>query len=66
MSKCERKESSNTTSSSATASCLRKKSNLIIRGTSLLFDEIQVAREEENQIKSLDEIEEENDDNSNR
>ena len=66
MSQCEGKESSNATPSSATASCLKKKSNLIIRGASLIFDEIQVAREEENQIKSLDEIEEENDDNSNR
>ena len=45
---------------------LRKKSNLVVRGTSLIFDEIKVAREEENQIRSLDEIEEENDDESNR
>ena len=45
---------------------IRKKSNLIIRGTSLIFDEIKVAKEEENQIKSLDEIEEENGDASSR
>ena len=45
---------------------LRKKSNVIVRGTSLIFDEIKVAREEENQIKSLDEIEEENGDESSR
>ena len=45
---------------------VRKKSNVIIRGTSLIFDEIRVAKDEENQMKSLDEIEEESIDESSR
>lgn len=45
---------------------VRKKSNIIIRGTSLIFDEIRIAKDEENQMKSLDEIEEENVDESSR
>ena len=45
---------------------VRKKSNVIIRGTSLIFDEIRIAKDEENQMKSLDEIEEENGDESSR
>lgn len=45
---------------------VRKKSNVIVRGTSLIFDEIRIAKDEENQMKSLDEIEEENGDESSR
>ena len=44
----------------------RKKSKLVIRGTSLIFDEIRVAKEEENQIKSLDELDEETGDGTSR
>ena len=54
-------------SSTTSLSNIRKKSNLInVRGTSLIFDEIQVAKEEENQIQSLDEIEEEDENDSDR
>ena len=56
----KRLDDSNTTPS------LRKKSNLIIRGTSLIFDEIRVAKDEENQMRSLDELEEECGDGSSR
>ena len=59
-------ERSNSTSNSGMTPTIRKKSNLVIRGTSLIFDEIRVAKDEENQIKSLDEIEEENEDESSR
>ena len=45
---------------------VRKKSNLILRGTNLIFDEIRIARDEDNQMKSLDEVEEENGDESSR
>ena len=57
----DRKESDTKTSIFEMTPRLRKKSNLIVRGTSLLFDEIKVAKEEENQLRSWDEIEEEND-----
>ena len=45
---------------------VRKKSNVIVRGTSLIFDEIRIAKDEENQMISLDEIEEENADEYSR
>ena len=45
---------------------VRKKSNVIVRGTNLIFDEIRIARDEENQMKSLDDLDEENGDESNR
>ena len=45
---------------------VRKKSNVIVRGTNLIFDEIRIARDEENQMKSLDDLDEENGGESNR
>ena len=45
---------------------VRKKSNVIVRGTNLIFDEIRIARDEENQMKSLDDLDEENVDETNR
>ena len=56
----------NSTSDSGMTPTIRKKSNLVIRGTSLIFDEIRVAKDEENQIKILDELEEEQVDEGSR
>ena len=59
-------KTSNSVFDSAMTPTIRKKSNLVIRGTSLMFDEIRLAKDEENQIKSLDEIEEEHEDEGSR
>ena len=59
-------ERNNSTIDSGMTPTIRKKSNLVIRGTSLIFDEIRVAKDEENQIKILDELEEENVDEGSR
>jgi hypothetical protein len=59
-------ERNNNTLDSGMTQTIRKKSKLVIRGTSLIFDEIRVAKDEENQINSLDEIEEEHEDEGSR